>query len=100
MNPPPQPVEGIDWASMLSTMMCIYVYAGIIVGLVVVTLSRSVCFFLVCMRCSQSLHDSMFANLVAATMRFFHTNPSGKTGRRVTKQFIFTETLKAFRHSC
>lgn len=62
----------------LSRETCIYIYAAVTVGTVVITLMRSITFFNICMRASVNLHDLMFRSITRATMYFFNTNPSGK----------------------
>lgn len=57
---------------------CIYIFTLLTVSCVIITLARSYMFFIVCMRASMWLHNSMFDSISRATMRFFHTNSSGK----------------------
>lgn len=47
--------------------------------------SRSIGFFEMAVRASQTLHSSMFNGLILATMRFFDTNPSGRILNRFSK---------------
>jgi hypothetical protein len=63
---------------LLDTHTAIYVYTALILGSVFITSIRSMFFFKVCMTASKILHDTMFGCILAATMRFFDTNPSGK----------------------
>ncbi|GLG99920.1 Putative multidrug resistance-associated protein [Gryllus bimaculatus] len=70
---------------MLSREDCIYIYAGIIGAVVVLSLVRSFVFFKVCIRASQRLHDAMFYCVTHAKMRFFNTNPSGRILNRFSK---------------
>jgi len=63
---------------LLDTDTAIYIYTVFIVGSVFITSIRSMFFFKVCMTASKILHDNMFGCVLAATMRFFDTNPSGK----------------------
>lgn len=67
------------------TETCIYVYTGLIVGLFVVALARSLLFYKLAMWSSQALHDMLFNNIIRATMRFFDTNPSGRILNRFSK---------------
>lgn len=69
----------------LSTDMCIYIFSGLTVGTVLVTLFRSYLFFFMCMRASMRLHDRMFDSITRATMRFFNTNSSGRILNRFSK---------------
>ncbi|CAK9828719.1 Probable multidrug resistance-associated protein lethal(2)03659 [Anthophora retusa] len=63
----------------------VYVYTGLIVFTIVITLTRSISFFTACMRASIRLHDRMFECISRATMRFFNTNPSGRVLNRFSK---------------
>lgn len=64
---------------------CINIYTGLIVGLFVIALIRSMIFYKLAMRSSKSLHNSMFENVIKAPMRFFDTNPSGRILNRFSK---------------
>lgn len=46
---------------------------------------RGFIFFNVCMHASKVLHNRMFGRLLAAPMRFFDTNPSGRILNRFSK---------------
>ncbi|CAB3237262.1 unnamed protein product [Arctia plantaginis] len=63
----------------------IYVWASAILGCILLTTGRSMLFLWVCMRSSIKLHNQMFSNILAATMRFFDTNPSGRILNRFSK---------------
>ncbi|XP_046428414.1 ATP-binding cassette sub-family C member 4-like [Neodiprion fabricii] len=65
--------------------IAIYIYTGCIVGSILVLTLRSMMFVTVCMNASRNIHNSMFANLLRATMRFFNTNPSGRILNRFSK---------------
>nr|UTK61406.1 ABCC4 [Hyphantria cunea] len=64
---------------------CIYIYSGMVIALVVVSLMRSFMFFSMAMRASTGLHNNMFASITRAPMRFFHVNPSGRILNRFSK---------------
>lgn len=70
---------------LLDTHTAIYVYTAFILGSVFITSIRSMFFFKVCMTASKVLHDTMFGCILAATMRFFDTNPSGRVLNRFSK---------------
>lgn len=63
--------------STYSQSLYIYVYTGLIIAGIVLTTFRSYLFFRICMNASRGLHNTMFNNVLKATMRFFDTNPSG-----------------------
>ncbi|XP_075982862.1 ATP-binding cassette subfamily C member 4-like [Anticarsia gemmatalis] len=63
----------------------IYIWAIAILGCILLTTGRSMLFLWVCMRSSIRLHNQMFSNILAATMRFFDTNPSGRILNRFSK---------------
>ncbi|XP_026331269.1 probable multidrug resistance-associated protein lethal(2)03659, partial [Hyposmocoma kahamanoa] len=71
--------------TFLTRYMCIYIYTGMVIGLVAVSLSRSFMFFSMAMRASTRLHNTMFAAITRAPMRFFHVNPSGRILNRFSK---------------
>ncbi|PSN41132.1 Multidrug resistance-associated protein 4 [Blattella germanica] len=70
---------------LMETDFAIYIYSGLILGSILFTSIRSIFFFRVCMSSSKILHDTMFRNILAATMRFFDTNPSGRVLNRFSK---------------
>ncbi|XP_063373553.1 ATP-binding cassette subfamily C member 4-like [Cydia amplana] len=63
----------------------IYIWAIGILGCIILTTGRSILFLWVCMRSSIRLHNQIFSNILAATMRFFDTNPSGRILNRFSK---------------
>lgn len=63
----------------------IYIWMVFILACVIFTTVRSLMFLWVCMRSSVALHNSMFTNIMQATMRFFDTNPSGRILNRFSK---------------
>ncbi|KAJ3634109.1 hypothetical protein MTP99_011017 [Tenebrio molitor] len=73
---------------------CIYIHTSIIIFLIVITITRSLSFFKVCMTASKNLHNNMFSNIVYTSMRFFNTNPSGRILNRFSKDMgSIDETL-------
>ncbi|KAK2715107.1 hypothetical protein QYM36_009933, partial [Artemia franciscana] len=63
----------------------VLIYTGLIVGLFIFSMTRTVAFFLVCMKSSVNLHNRMFRSVVRAPVRFFDTNPIGRTLNRFSK---------------
>lgn len=63
----------------------IYIFTGLTVATIVITLFRSMVFFRTAMRASRRLHDAMFNGVTRATMYFFNTNPSGRILNRFSK---------------
>ncbi|KAK2578493.1 hypothetical protein KPH14_002054 [Odynerus spinipes] len=63
----------------------IYIYTGIVVGVFIIGITRSLIFYKMCMLCSQRLHDMAFSALIRTAMRFFDTNPSGRILNRFSK---------------
>jgi ABC-type multidrug transport system fused ATPase/permease subunit len=78
---------------MLSTYSYLYIYTGIVTLLFIVTLIRSFAFYKFCMRCSASLHNSMFNSIIHTSMRFFDTNPSGRIMNRFSKDMGSVDEL-------
>ncbi|KAG5343188.1 L259 protein, partial [Acromyrmex charruanus] len=74
-----------DPRSPLTRMQCIYIFSGLTVLTICITLIRSWAFFWTCMRASMRLHDHMFRSISRATMRFFNTNTSGRVLNRFSK---------------
>jgi ATP-binding cassette, subfamily C (CFTR/MRP), member 4 len=70
-----------DFMSMtwMNTEFAIYVYTGIIVATLILSLFRSYLFFNLCMRASVILHNTMFSSITRATMAFFNANSSGNS---------------------
>lgn len=67
--------------------MDIIIYSVIIAVLFLSTVIRSMTFFAICMRASESLHNSIFARLLKAPMAFFDTTPSGQIMNRYLRKF-------------
>ncbi|XP_014208188.1 probable multidrug resistance-associated protein lethal(2)03659 [Copidosoma floridanum] len=81
------------WVGFISREECIYIYSGITVLTIIVTLVRSSAFFNMCMRASRNLHDTMFSSVSRATMRFFNTNTSGRILNRFSKDMGAVDEL-------
>ncbi|KAM3966704.1 ATP-binding cassette sub-family C member 4-like [Aphomia sociella] len=72
----------------------INIWTACIIGCIAFTAGRAAIFLWVCMRSSIKLHNQMFGNILAATMRFFDTNPSGRILNRFSKDMgIMDEIL-------
>ena len=63
----------------------IYIFTGLTVATVVISLWRSLMFFNIAMKASKKLHDAMFFGVTRASMFFFNTNPSGRILNRFSK---------------
>lgn len=63
----------------------IYIFTGLTVATVVISLWRSLMFFNIAMKASKKLHDAMFTGVTRASMYFFNTNPSGRILNRFSK---------------
>nr|CAD7398180.1 unnamed protein product [Timema poppensis] len=79
---------------LLSTQLCLYIYTGIVVFLIVIAFVRSFTFYTVCMRSSVSLHNDMFNSVIRTPVRFFDVNPSGEL-REVSISLKQTPALHA-----
>ncbi|CAH1104965.1 unnamed protein product [Psylliodes chrysocephalus] len=73
--------SSVNW----STETCLYIYSGGLALLWCVAFTRSMLFYKLAMWSSQKLHDIMFKSVIAAPMRFFDTNPSGRILNRFSK---------------
>ncbi|XP_043864283.1 ATP-binding cassette sub-family C member 4 isoform X2 [Drosophila mojavensis] len=69
----------------LSTYECMYIYGGLILGVVFMTTFRGYLFLKACMHASKVLHNRMFRCILHASMRFFHNNTSGRILNRFSK---------------
>jgi ATP-binding cassette, subfamily C (CFTR/MRP), member 4 len=79
--------------NLLSTEVCMWIHGGLVVGLLVLALFRSICFYNTAVRASQKLHDDMFNGIVSTKMRFFDTNPSGRILNRFSKDMGSVDEL-------
>ncbi|XP_014275661.1 probable multidrug resistance-associated protein lethal(2)03659 [Halyomorpha halys] len=73
------------YAFVFSRDTCIYVFTGLTVATIIVTLFRSFYFFYSCMQASINLHNRMFESITRATMWFFNNNISGRILNRFSK---------------
>ena len=62
----------------LDEMFYISIYGGLIVALFVLALIRTMTFFVMCMRSSIKLHNTMFSKILRAPIYVFDMNPVGK----------------------
>ncbi|GFS27775.1 multidrug resistance-associated protein 4 [Elysia marginata] len=63
----------------------LYVYASIILAMLVCSLTRAFLFFEMALSAGENLHNKMFACILRATMNFFDTNPVGRVLNRFSK---------------
>ncbi|XP_063890832.1 uncharacterized LOC110383917 [Helicoverpa armigera] len=84
--------EGVDpdtdmnaQIGLLTTAQYLYVFGGVILALIVMTLVRITAFVAMTMRASQNLHNTIYEKLIVTVMRFFDTNPSGRVLNRFSK---------------
>lgn len=50
-----------------------------------ISITRSITFYNVCLKASQNLHDNMFTSIISTTIRFFNLNPSGRILNRFAR---------------
>jgi ATP-binding cassette subfamily C (CFTR/MRP) protein 4 len=70
---------------MLITHNCVYIYSGLLLCLVLVTITATWAFVHYCMIASKNLHNSMLNKIIDATMTFFNNHPSGRILNRFSK---------------
>lgn len=63
----------------------VYIYTGLTLATIVLSLTHSIYFFIFCLMASVHLHDFVFSKVISATMRFFNSNPSGRILNRFSK---------------
>jgi ATP-binding cassette subfamily C (CFTR/MRP) protein 4 len=63
----------------------IYIYSGLLLCLVLVTITATLAFVHYCMMASKNLHNSMLGKIIDATMTFFNNHPSGRILNRFSK---------------
>jgi ATP-binding cassette subfamily C (CFTR/MRP) protein 4 len=70
---------------MLISHNCVYIYSGLLLCLVLVTITATWAFVHYCMIASKNLHNSMLNKIIDATMTFFNNHPSGRILNRFSK---------------
>jgi len=69
------------------------VYTVLIASLFVLTLVRTTCFFVACMRASINLHNRLFRSVLKAPIKFFDYNPIGILLNRVSRDMGIVDDL-------
>ncbi|XP_058058151.1 ATP-binding cassette sub-family C member 4-like [Anopheles bellator] len=64
---------------------CVYIHTALVGTIFIVAMTRAFGFYKACARASQSIHDRVFEGFIAASVRFFETNPSGAILNRFSK---------------
>ncbi|CAG0895339.1 unnamed protein product [Cyprideis torosa] len=67
------------------TYGAMYIYAGIVLSLILLSLVRSWHVMSICMKASVNLHSKMFNSVLRAPMKFFDNNPVGRTLNRFSR---------------
>jgi ATP-binding cassette subfamily C (CFTR/MRP) protein 4 len=70
---------------MLISHNCVYIYSGLLLCLVLVTITATLAFVHYCLMASKNLHNSMLGKIIDATMTFFDNHPSGRILNRFSK---------------
>ncbi|CAG2177963.1 unnamed protein product, partial [Oppiella nova] len=74
----------------------VYIYSGLIGLLFFTTFIRAITWFVMCMRASVNLHNSIFYRLLRAPIAVFDSNPVGRILNRFTKDLgVVDEMLPA-----
>lgn len=75
-----------DWTeTFFTTINCFYIYTSIIIGVIILTISRSVVLYRFCMKASVNLHNIMFMKVLNSNMKFFNSHPSGRILNKFSK---------------
>lgn len=69
------------------------VYTILIASLFILTMIRTTCFFIACMRSSINLHNSLFRGVLNAPINFFDYNPIGRLLNRVSRDMGIVDDL-------
>ncbi|KAI5646233.1 ABC transporter transmembrane region domain-containing protein [Phthorimaea operculella] len=77
----------------LNIRQYIGIYGGLCLAVIVFLFVRIAIFVAACIRASQNLHNTVFKNMLTATMRFFDTNPSGRVLNRFSKDLGAVDEL-------
>lgn len=67
----------------------ISIYVALVVGCIILSLTRALVFFYILINASQHLHNRMFDAILRAPIYFFDSNPVGKRSF-----FLFQKLLK------
>ncbi|XP_067118442.1 ATP-binding cassette sub-family C member 4-like isoform X1 [Centruroides vittatus] len=70
-----------------------YVYSGLIWGLFLLSLVRTIAFFTMCMKASINLHNNMFNCIIRAPIAFFDNNPVGAILNRCSRDLGMIDDL-------
>ena len=65
-------------SEQLDEKFYILIYSGMIIVLFVLAFMRAMTFFVICMRSSIKLHNTMFSKILRAPIYMFDVNPVGK----------------------
>ncbi|CEM02561.1 unnamed protein product [Vitrella brassicaformis CCMP3155] len=68
-------------------------YWLLVLFLLIFSVSRAHLFFALCLRASQSLHNTVFAKLLSAPMRWFEANPTGRILNRFSKDVSLMDDM-------
>lgn len=71
----------------------VIIYICLVLGTIIITLTRSIAFFKYCAKASVRLHNLMFDKIVYAPMRFFNINPPGRVLNRFSKDIGAVDEL-------
>ncbi|CAG2176224.1 unnamed protein product, partial [Oppiella nova] len=74
----------------------VYVYSGLIGALFVTSLLRAITWFVMCMRASVNLHNSIFTRLLRAPIAVFDNNPVGQMLNRFSKDMGIVDEMLPF----
>ena len=69
----------------------VYVYGGVISSVFVFGLLRALMYFKVAVDAAKHLHNRMFRRLLRVPIRFFDTNPVGKSMKDILRQLLNEE---------
>ncbi|XP_047735562.1 ATP-binding cassette sub-family C member 4 [Hyalella azteca] len=70
--------ESLENVDTFTSMNFVNIYGALVGGVLILSLGRTVLFFMMCCVSSRRLHDNMFQAVMRAPMRYFDTHPIGE----------------------
>lgn len=79
--------NSVNTDDFISEITAISVYGGLLVAIIVLSITKNLLFYKTVLNSSKNIHNRMFSRLVRAPLKFFNDNPTGKVMNLL--QFVF-----------